>query len=990
MFEISNAVNTTTNLDEMYQLIHFSLLRIIDVKNFFIALYNKKKDIISFPYYVDEVDQVEDFIDDIIISDDSPSLTSEVIKARKPILFKKDELLKRFNEGNVVGSSSMAWLGVPLMMNNEVIGVMTTQSYTNPDLFDDSDIEILDSVSDQIALAIERKRAEDALKESEAINKILFSIANAVNTTFNLDELFKTIHHILGEIIDVTNFYIALYDEKKDMISFPFDTDQIDNDIDIIENASKSTSLTSKLIQTERPLLISKKEVLDHTGKYYKEFTGTPSELWLGVPLKVKGKTIGAMVAQSYSDPERYNQKDMEVLLSVSEQIAIAIERKQTEEALKESEEINQVLFKISNAVNTTRNLDELYASIHKSLGRIIDVTNFYIALYDQRTDSATFPYYVDEIDKEIVPSIKNISNPDNPSTTASVITSGKPVLSKKNERLERLKKLKKNAYGTPSMVWLGTPLKIKGEVIGVMAAQSHTNPDLYNQKDVEIFSSVSDQVALAIERKRTNEALIESVDQYRRAKEDLEESYQNISIISSIGRKITSTINIQEVIKKIYESVNSLMDVDVLGIALYDQKIDRIQYKYLIENAIAVNIDHLTVNSSDSLEADCIHDKKAIMINDVKKEVDHYHHYLTMLKVLSGMPLSIFCLPLFVEERTIGVFMVQSYKANSYTQYHIDMLMAMGGYIAGALENSIKHSEVNRLNNLLTVEKKELEEANLKIKDLIGKAHEAGMADIAAETIHNIGNILNSVQTSGSIILDIVKKSSVLKLKQAGDLLRQNIDNLEDFVLYDRKGKKLFRYYLEIEKLMDDENSQILKNTNRLVKKSNSIAKVIETLQEYIGVVIVEECRLDKIIEDTLLLHQNALNEHHIKIETDFQGKPAISTQKIKLISILTNLINISKNSMIMGDNSTRKMGISVSENSGSAFIRISDTGLGITKETKKLIFNQDFSFKKGSQNINLHNSANTMAEIGGKIRVESKGKNKGSTFVLQFPLNN
>ena len=139
--------------------------------------------------------------------------------------------------------------------------------------------------------------------------------------------------------------------------------------------------------------------MIERAAKDNKELVGTPSELWLGVPLNVKGKIIGAMVVQSYSDPERYNEKDMEILNSVSDQVAIAIEWKRSEDTLKESETINKALFSISNAVNTTSDLYELYKIIHSSLSQVIDLTNFLIGLYNRDQNTISFDYYIDQFD---------------------------------------------------------------------------------------------------------------------------------------------------------------------------------------------------------------------------------------------------------------------------------------------------------------------------------------------------------------------------------------------------------------------------------------------------------------------------------------------------------------------------------------------------------------------------------------------------------------
>lgn len=183
----------------------------------------------------------------------------------------------------------------------------------------------------------------------------------------------------------------------------------------------------------------------------------------------------------------------------------------------KHAEEINQVLFSISNAVNTTPNLDELFKSIHRSLSRIIDATNFWIGFYDKTDDSLTFNYIVDTVDKpEKFKKLSHISAPGSSSHAGFVIRSGQPVLHTKAQFIEELEKRGLQPLFTVSTIWLGVPLKIKDEVIGVMAVHSFTDPDLYDEKDVEVMLSVSEQVAVAIARKRAEDEVQKSEARFR------------------------------------------------------------------------------------------------------------------------------------------------------------------------------------------------------------------------------------------------------------------------------------------------------------------------------------------------------------------------------------------------------------------------------------------------------------------------------------------
>ncbi len=160
LFEIIKAVNTTTNLKELYSFIHSNLNKVIKLPNFYIAIYNAKKKSIKFPYFQDQFEKEMSHIKDFTVTQ---SLTGEVIKTGKPLWLKGKQLL----EAKAIGERSKIWIGVPLIVRKKVIGVMTVQDYNDPDFFTKEDFEIFVFISDQIAFAIERKRMMDELVESE-------------------------------------------------------------------------------------------------------------------------------------------------------------------------------------------------------------------------------------------------------------------------------------------------------------------------------------------------------------------------------------------------------------------------------------------------------------------------------------------------------------------------------------------------------------------------------------------------------------------------------------------------------------------------------------------------------------------------------------------------------------------------------------------------------------------------------------------------------
>jgi diguanylate cyclase (GGDEF)-like protein/PAS domain S-box-containing protein len=177
-------------------------------------------------------------------------------------------------------------------------------------------------------------------KQNERLQQVLYNISKAANSPISLNQLYKTIHRELGIIIDTTNFYIALLDEKKDEIIFPYYIDEKDDDSSALKLRKYnivSNTPTSYVIKTGQPLLLDYQKLnqMIAQGKFKPEGAITDKSIWLGVPLKIEDKAIGAMAVQSYTNPNLYSEGDIKFLEFVSSQVTTVIERKRTEERIK-------------------------------------------------------------------------------------------------------------------------------------------------------------------------------------------------------------------------------------------------------------------------------------------------------------------------------------------------------------------------------------------------------------------------------------------------------------------------------------------------------------------------------------------------------------------------------------------------------------------------------------------------------------------------------
>jgi PAS domain S-box-containing protein len=176
-------------------------------------------------------------------------------------------------------------------------------------------------------------------KQAEKLQESVYRIAQAVDTTSGLDELYSAVRDIVAEVMPASNFYIALYDPKENLLSFPYFVDEVD---DPPPPQPPGRGLTAYVLRTGQSLLCDPETMRKLEGLGEVELQGAPSLVWLGVPLKIEGCTIGVMTVQHYRDAKAYGERERQMLEFVSSQVAKAIDRKRADLALRASEDLNR------------------------------------------------------------------------------------------------------------------------------------------------------------------------------------------------------------------------------------------------------------------------------------------------------------------------------------------------------------------------------------------------------------------------------------------------------------------------------------------------------------------------------------------------------------------------------------------------------------------------------------------------------------------------
>jgi PAS domain S-box-containing protein len=273
--------------------------------------------------------------------------------------------------------------------------------------------------------------------------------------------------------------------------------------------------------------------------------------------------------------------------------------------------------------------------------------------------------------------------------------------------------------------------------------------------------------------------------------------------------------------------------------------------------------------------------------------------------------------------------------------------------------------------------------------RQMVETSRFAGMAEVATGVLHNVGNVLNSVNVSATLISDRLRDSKLADLAAAAALFKERAHDLPAFLANDPKGKVLPGYLRAgLEKLQAG-HAEMLRELDSLQRNIGHIKEVVSMQQTYARVSApTETLTAAELVEEALRLNEPAFQAQPIPIVRKFQDVPPIAVDRHKAVQILVNLLSNAHHAMEGTPATERRIEVVIETNErGAVTIGVRDNGIGIAPENLTRIFRHGFTTRKDGHGFGLHTSANAAKEMGGSLGVWSDGPGKGACFVLELP---
>lgn len=292
--------------------------------------------------------------------------------------------------------------------------------------------------------------------------------------------------------------------------------------------------------------------------------------------------------------------------------------------------------------------------------------------------------------------------------------------------------------------------------------------------------------------------------------------------------------------------------------------------------------------------------------------------------------------------------------------------------------------------NEMLTqVERRETEIRDLN-KQLIKTSRTAGQAEVATSVLHNVGNVLNSVNVSAQLMRETVRGSRFNGLSRTVELLSEHEHDLAGFFTSDERGAQLLNYLALLADTLTKENQSYADHIDALLSNIEKINRIVKAQQSFANLSqLIETCSVDEVMEEAVQIISSSTHRHEIQIAREYADVSPVDIDKAKLLHVLVNLIGNAKDALKESDKPEKILTLRIAPHGDDRVrLEVADNAIGIEPDKLTEVFTYGFTTKKDGHGFGLHSAANDIKTMGGSLTVASDGLNTGATFTIELEL--
>jgi PAS domain S-box-containing protein len=671
LYRIAELAGAAQDMPEFYGEVHAVVGRLMPAQNFFIALYDDERRLISWPYFADEREShTRPDPNQWFVFDNSRSLTGFVLRTGEPQHISAEEMTELVERGEIdlLGDLSEDWIGVPLKAaDGRTVGVLALQSYTKGVRYSEQDKDLLAFVSQHVGAALSRARAIEETRERNAELALINSVQSALAGELEMQAIYDVVGDKIQEIFDAQGVAISTFDETTGLVHHMY----------LIERGERfrpdptplaGGGFTRRVLETREPLLINEdlKAEAERQGSTLVGDSEMPKST-LFVPLVSSGQATGAVALDNFDREHAFDDADVRLLLTLAGSLSVALENARLVHETRQRNAELALINSVQDALAGELELQAIYDAVGDRIRDVFDAEVVDIAMYDEPSGLIHFPYAIEGGKR----------SPDEP---IELIGFRKHVIeTRESLRIDEGLTGVAEQYGNPVLSGempksvLYVPLVISGKATGVISLQSIDREHAFSESDQQLLETLAASLSVALENARL-------VHETRQRNAEL-------ALINTVQEALAGELDLQAIYDVVGDKIQEIFDAQVVDIGMYDHAAGLTRYPYAIERGVRFPDEPTPIMSSPTTR-ELLVTKLPVLINDVparEREAGEPS------PVVQGEPaLSVLVAPLISGDEVRGRISLQNLdRTNAFTESDVRLLTTLAGSLSVALENA-------------------------------------------------------------------------------------------------------------------------------------------------------------------------------------------------------------------------------------------------------------------------------------------------------------
>jgi PAS domain S-box-containing protein len=724
LYRIAELASAAQDMQEFYRATHEVVGELMLSRNLFIALWDEQRQLINYPYYVDEITDADDLPDPhqwyAVRRDEGRGVTAYVLRTGEPQLIDSERYQSLIEQDEIVAlgvtTEESSWLGVPLDAERETVGVLAVQSYTAEHQYTERDKDLLGFVGQHVGAALSRARAIEETRQRNAELAVINSVQEAIAGELDQQAIYDAVGDRIQEIFDAQVVAITTFDETTGLTHHPYIIERGER---LHQEPDLPAGFERHVLETREPVLLVE-NVADEAKRYGSEVVvGEMAKSVLFVPLVVSGKGTGVISLQNIDREHAFSESDQQLLETLAAGLSVALENARLVHETRQRNAELALINSVQEGIAGELDSQAIYEVVGDKILEIFDVQSVSIAIANESTDLLEFPYAIELGHRHEIPPIEPFG------FRKHVLETGEPLLF--NEDIE----VEMERYDNPILVGevpkavLFVPLAFGAKTSGVIDLQNINREHAFSESDQQLLETLAGSLSVALENARL-------VHETRQRNAEL-------ALINSVQEALAGELEMQAIYDVVGDKIQEIFDAQVVDIGIFDFAAELTRYPYTIERGVRFPDEPTPIENSWS-NRQVIETKAPILINDVPA---HGHERGEPMPVVQGEPaLSVLFAPLISGDEVRGRISLQNLdRTNAFTESDVRLLTTLAGSLSVALENARlvhetrqRNAELGLINSVQDALAGELELQAIydAVGDRVREVFDAQVVDIA------------------------------------------------------------------------------------------------------------------------------------------------------------------------------------------------------------------------------------------------------------------